>query len=172
MLEVLQGLLIAGLAAWATCCLGVLWVRHRLRRRLRIEPGSRSTAPTLWLVSPTGAARLHHRLRRVGATAQAASAVDPGLTDLADELIGEAVALEPAVVAAAGTGRLGGSTRRGVSARVAELELVARHLTSLSTQADSGSSPAISLRDRVTVLAAARRELTDIEVAAGLRSGG
>jgi hypothetical protein len=168
--ELLQGLLVAGVAVWATCLLSALWVRHRVRKRLRITPGVRSTAPTVWLVSPTAAARLHHRLRRVGASARAASTLDPALTDLADELIVDALRLEPAVVAVARTGRTGAPVRRGVSARVSELELVARRLTTLSTQAVSGWSEAVRLPDRVGALAAARQELADIELAAGLYS--
>ncbi len=170
MREVLQGLLIAGVAAWATCLLAALWVRHRLRQRLRITPGARSTAPTVWLVSPTAPARLHRRLRRVGALARAASTLDPSLNDLADELVVDAVVLEPAVVAVARTGRTGASIRRDVSARVSELELVARHLTTLSAQAASGWSEAVRLRDRVGALEAARQELAEIDLAAGLHS--
>lgn len=170
MREVLQGLLIVGVAAWATCLLTALWVRHCLRKRLRIAPGARSTAPTVWLVSPTAAARLHHRLRGVGASARAASTLDPALTDLADELIVDAVVLEPAIVALARTGRTGATIRRGVSARVSELEFVARHLTTLSTEAASGSREAMRLRDRVGALEAARQELADIDLATGLYS--
>ena len=170
MREVLQGLLILGVAAWAMCLLTMLWVRHRLRRRLRIAATVRSTAPTVWLVSPTAAARLHHRLRRVAASARAASTVDPALTDLADELVLDAVRLEPAVVAMARTGRTGASIRSGVSARVSELESVARHLTLLSSQTAGGSSDASRLRDRVGALEAARQELADSELAAGLYS--
>jgi hypothetical protein len=168
--EVLQGLLIATAVVWAICLLGVLWVRHRLRRRLRIAPRVRSTAPTLWLVSPTSAARLHHRLRRVGASARAASTLDPALTDLADALIVEALTLEPAVVSVARSGRSGAPIRRGVSDRVAELELVARRLTSLSTQVAGGSCQPIGLRERVGSLETARRELAEIERATGLYS--
>lgn len=168
--EALQGLLIVGVAAWATCLLTALWVRHCLRKRLRITPGARSTAPTVWLVSPTAAARLHHRLRGVGASARAASTLDPALTDLADELIVDAVVLEPAIVALARTGRTGATIRRGVSARVSELEFVARHLTTLSTEAASGSRGATRLRDRVGALEAARQELADIDLATGLYS--
>jgi hypothetical protein len=168
--EVLLGLLIAGVAAWAACLLGALWVRHRLRRRLRITPGVRSPAPTAWLVSPTAAARLHRRLRRVGASARAASTLDPALTDLADELIVDAVSLEPAVAAVAGTGSAGASIRRSVSARVSELEHVARHLTTLSTQAASGPSESLRLHHRVGALEAARQEIADIDRAAGLYS--
>jgi hypothetical protein len=168
--EVLQGLLIATAVVWATCLLGVLWVRHRLRRRLRIAPDVRSAAPTLWLVSPRSAARLHHRLRRVGASARAASTLDPALTDLADDLLLEAVTLEPAVVTLARSGRTGASVRRRVSIRIGELEQVARQLTSLSAQGARGPSQAIGLRDRVDSLEAARQELAEIERAAGLVS--
>jgi hypothetical protein len=168
--EVLQGLLIAGLAVWAAFLLTAVWVRHRLRRRLRITPRVRSTAPTVWLVSPTAAARLHHRLRRVGASARAASTLDPALVALADELVVDAVRLEPAVVAIARTGRTGATIRRDVSVRVAELESIARHLTLLSTGAAGGSGQAVRLQDRVAALAAAREELADIDLAAGLYS--
>jgi hypothetical protein len=168
--EVLQGLLIVGVAAWAMCLFAALWVRHRLRMRLRITPGVRSTAPTVWLVSSSAAARLHHRLRRVGASARAASTLDPALTELADELIVDALTLEPAVVAVARTGRTGAPIRRGMSARVSELEVVARHLTTLSTQAATGSSEAARLRERVSALEAARQDLADIDRAIGLYS--
>ena len=130
----------------------------------------RSTAPTVWLVSPTRAARLHHRLRRVGASARAASTLDPALTHLADELVLEAVTLEPAVVAVARTGRSDASIRHGVSASVSELELVARHLAALATEATSGPGEVLRLRDRVGALAAARQEVADIEHTAGLYS--
>jgi hypothetical protein len=168
--EVLQGLLILGVAAWAMCLLTMLWVRHRLRRRLRIAPGVRSTAPTVWLVSPTAASRLHHRLRRVGASARAASTLDPALAHLADELIVDAVALEPAVVGLARAGRRCAPLRHRVSAQVVELESVARRLAVLSTQAATGSSEPLRLRDRVEALEAARQELAEIDLAAGLYS--
>jgi hypothetical protein len=167
--EVLQGLLIVSVAAWATCLLAALGARHRVRRRLRIAPGVRSTAPTVWLIAPTAGARLHHRLRRVGASARAASTLDPALADLADDLLADAVALEPAVVAVARTGRTVPGIRRGVSAQVSELESVARHLTTLSTH-PRGASEASRLRDRVSALEAARQELADIDLAAGLYS--
>ena len=72
MREVFEGILIASVVMLAMGAFGALWVRHRIRRELRIAPSVRSAAPTVWLVSPTSAARLHHRLRRVGASARAA----------------------------------------------------------------------------------------------------
>jgi hypothetical protein len=168
--EVLEGLLIAGSVTAATCVLAALWVRHRLRRALRIAPGVRSSAPTRWLVSPTAAARLHRRLRTVAAAAALASTLDPGLASLAGELVSEALALEPQVIALAGTRRAGSSVRRDLSAQVSELEIVARRLTALSTQPTSASEPggASRLRDRLAALEAARRELAEIDVQAGL----
>jgi hypothetical protein len=168
--QVLEGLLITGLVAWAIAVAAALWVRHRVRRTLRIDPAVRSTAPTVWLVSPTAAARLHHRLRRVGASARAAAMLDPALRDLTGELITDAVTLEPAVVATAGTGRTGASVRRSLSARVSELESIARHLTTLSTQRSDAPRESVRLRDRVVALEAARQEVADVERATGLYS--
>jgi hypothetical protein len=89
---------------------------------------------------------------------------------MSDELVAEALALEPRVLAAAGTGRAGTPIRRDLSLRVAELEAVARRLTSLSTQPASPLAPggAIQLRDRLTALEAARQELAEIDLRAGL----
>ena len=161
--------MITGATAMMMCVLAALWIRHRLRRRLRITPAARSTAPTLWLVSPTAAAWLHHRLRRVGASAHAASTLDPALTDLANELVADAVSLEPAVVAVAGTvdhddppGTVGPGLRIFSS--------------------PPGSSPCSSVRAATgpvrrfacttgsMLSAAARQELADIEAASGLRT--
>jgi hypothetical protein len=166
--EVLLGLLITGVVAWTACALAALWVRHQMRRRLRISPAVRSAAPTVWLASPSAPARLHHRLRRVGASARAAGALDPALAGLVDELVLSAVMLEPAVVAVARTGHQGASVRRDVSARIRELELVGRRLTTLSMQAARPAPDAVHLQERVDALEAARRELADIERAAGL----
>lgn len=167
MREVLLGLLIMGVVAWTACALAALWVRHRVRRRLRISPAVRSAAPTVWLASLSASARLHHRLRRVGASARAAGTLDPSLAGLADELVRSAVMLEPAVVAVARTGHQGASARRDVSAQIWELELVGRRLTALSMQA-AEAPDAMHLRDRVGALEAARQELGDIERAVGL----
>ena len=167
---VLEGLLIATGLMVTLGAFAVLWVRHRVRRRLRIAPAVRSAAPTSFVVSATPAARLHRRLRRVATGALLASRLDPGLADLADELIAEAVALEPAVVAVARTGRTGSTGRRELSIQIAELEAVGRRLTSLAGQAsrifrDAGAS---RVRDRLTAIEAARVELAEIDVRAGL----
>jgi hypothetical protein len=168
--EVLQALLIAGVVMWASFVLAALWVRSRLRRTLRIDPAVRSAAPTVWVVAPTAASRLHRRLRVTAASARLASMCDQGLSPVADDLVSEAVALEPAILAVAGTRRAGASVRRDISARISELETVARRLTSLSTEAMSASEPsaAIRLRDRLSALEAARQELAEIDLRAGL----
>ena len=167
---VLEGLLIATGLLLALGVLAVLWVRHRLRRRLRIAPGVRSVAPTSFVMAATPAARLHRRLRRVATGALMAGRLDPGLADLADDLIAEAVALEPAVVAVARTGRTGSAARREISIRIAELEAVGRRLNSLAGQAsrifaDEGTS---RVRDRLVAIEAARVELAEIDLRAGL----
>ncbi|MFL6207152.1 MAG: hypothetical protein ACJ739_17550 [Acidimicrobiales bacterium] len=170
MAEVLRGLVIAGFVAWGVLLVGVLWVRHRVRRHLRILPARRSTAPTAWLVSPSGAARLHRRLRTVSCSARVASSLDPGLAAVADDLVGEVVALEPHVLAAARSGRAGGALRRDLSARISELEAVARRLTTLAgaSAAHAGSSGPTRVRERLTALEAAREELADIDLRAGV----
>ena len=170
MRDLLQALLIASVVMSATCVLAVLWVRHRLRRTLRIDPVVRTAAPTVWIVTPTAAARLHRRLRVVAASARLASTCDPGLSPLANELVGEALALEPRVLAVTGTRRAGASVRRELSSSISELEAVARRLASVSNPPMSASeaSAANRLRDRLTAIEAARQELAEIELRAGL----
>ena len=167
---VLEGLLISSAVVATTCVLAVLWVRHRVRRRLRIAPRVRSAAPTRFVVSAGPAARLHRRLRRVSAAAQLAGRLDPALTDLADELVAEALALEPAVLAVAGAGRAGSVVRRDLAARIDELDAVGRRLTMLAAQASpaSGEGTSIRVRERLAALEAAREELAEIDLDAGL----
>jgi hypothetical protein len=161
-----EGLLIAGVTLGAMALAGALWVRHRLRRQLRIAPKVRSAAPTRFVVLPTPPARLHGRLRRTATAARLAATIDPGLAPLADDLVAEALALEPRVIALHRTGRAGSLVRRDLSARIAELEAVSRRLTQLST-APSPSAPG-ALRDRMDALEAAREELAEIDLRAGL----
>jgi hypothetical protein len=161
----LEGLLIAAAAVAAMTLLGALWVRQRLRRRLRIAPKVRSAAPTRFVVVPTAAARLHGRLRRVSTTARLASTIDPGLRPLADDLVAEALALEPRVIAVNRTGRAGTQVRRDLQVRIGELEAVGRRLTQLSNGSAHGAG---SLRERTAALEAARQELSEIEARAGL----
>ena len=168
MRAVLEGLLITSVAMLAMAAFGALWVRHRIRRELRIAPRVRSAAPTVWLVSPSAASRLHRRLRTAASSARLAATVDPGLTLLADDLVAEALALEPRVLAVAGTRRAGTAVRRDLSARIAELEAVARRLTSLSSDATSPAGANGHLRDRLIALEAAREELAEIDLRAGV----
>jgi len=168
--EVLRALLISGVVLWASCVLAVVWVRSRLRRTLRIDPAVRSAVPTSWILAPTRAARLHRRLRAIAASARLASTCDRSLSTLAHELVGEALALEPRILAVAGTGRTGVAVRRHLAAELSELETAARRLASLST--DLPTSPdggaASRLQERLGALDAARRELADIDLRAGL----
>ena len=166
--EVLQGLLIAGFVAWTGCALAVLWVRHRLRRQLRITPRVRSSAPTLWLAPVSRGARLHRRMRQLGATARSAAAADPALTLLADDLVRDTVALEPGVVALRRAGRTGAPLHRRLCGDVTELESVARHLMVLARQRPDRVTDSIRLRDRVAALDAARQELAVVDRQAGL----
>jgi hypothetical protein len=164
---VLEALLITGAAMWAVLALSVLWVRHRLRRRLRIDPKVRSQAPTVWIWSPAPAARLHRRLRAVAATARAIPAADGSLAQIAVDLTGGAVALEPSLIAVARARRTGRPARRELSAQVSDLEATARRLTALSAQR-SDPGRAAQLRERVDALEAAHAELAEIDVRAGL----
>ena len=164
---VLEALLITGAVVWAVFAIGVLWVRHRLRRRLRIDPKVRSQAPTVWVFSPAAGARLHRRLRVVAATARATSAADGSLAPIAAEVAGGAIALEPSVLAVARHRRAGRPARRELSAQVSELETVARRLTALSAQR-SDPGRAARLQDRLTALEAAHEELAEIDLQAGL----
>jgi len=168
--EVLRGLVIAGAVAWGVCIVAALWVRHRVRRQLRITPSRRTAAPTVWVASPSAAARLHRRLRTVATSARLASAIDPGLTSVADDLVGEALALEPHVVAVAGSRRAGAPVRRELSTRISELETVAHGLTSLADRstAPSDAAGAGRLRERLVALEAAREELAEIDLRAGV----
>ncbi len=169
MREVLEGLLIASVVMLTMAVLAVLWLRQRLRRQLRIAPRVRSAAPTLWLVSPSAPARLHRRLRNVGASARLASTLDPGLAPMAEDLVAEALVIEPRVLAVAGARRAGSSVRRDLSGRISELEAVARRLAVLSTDAGSPAEErATRLRDRLVALEAAREELAEIDLGAGL----
>jgi hypothetical protein len=164
----LQGLLIATVTVATTVALTVLWVRHRLRRRLRIAPRVRSMAPTVFIVSPGAAARLHRRLRRVGATARLSAELDPALGLVADDLVAEALSLEPAVVAVARSGRAGRVARRDLGARVAELEAVALRLAAMPAAPLAGPAGTGPIRDRLAALEAARAEVAEIELRAGL----
>jgi hypothetical protein len=166
----LQGLLIVGLVFWVGVAAAVMWARHRVRRHLRISPAVRSCAPTSYLVSPAAAARLHRRLRRIGATARLAVALDPALAPVADEVVAEALALERQVVATGRTGRVGTQPRRSLAARIAALEDVARRLSSVATDVVHPAAPTSTtgIAERLAAIDAARQELAEIELRTGL----
>ncbi len=60
--------------------------------------------------------------------------------------------------------------RRDLAARIDELEAVGRRLTTLATQASraSGDGTANRVGERLTALEAARQELAEIDLQAGL----
>ena len=104
------GAILAALVVAALAAAAVAW--SLLRRRLRVAPNVRSSAPSRWMASPERAARLHRRLRTATAHARLATARPGGeLSDLADQLAAEAVAIERELVAAARAHR---SVRRQV----------------------------------------------------------
>ena len=58
------------LGIWGTFATGLGLTIHRLRRRNRVTPSVKTTAPTSWLWSLRLAPRLHRRLRRTTAVAR------------------------------------------------------------------------------------------------------
>ena len=168
---VLEGLLISGVVAWTTCVrrrpLGAApraaTAAHRTRGALRgaDQPSSCRPARPLGSTAACGAS---------STAAQLAGRLDPALTDLADELVAEALALEPDVLAVARAGRAGSVVRRDLAARIDELEAVGRRLTTLAAQASraSGEGGAHRVRERLVALEAAREELAEIDLHAGL----
>jgi hypothetical protein len=145
--------------------------RWRVRRRLRIRPTTRSRVPTSWLVSSSGAARLHRRLRQAAALARSATARDPALAPIAADIEDQAVALEAHVLAAAHAGKAGHQARRVLGEQVAGLEAIASRLAkSARTELLPGHpDPLVELSQRLDALEAARAELDGIEARAGLR---
>ena len=168
---VLEGLLISSVASrWTMCVLAALWVRHRVRRRLRIAPRVRSAAPTLFVVSAGPAARLHRRLRRVSTAAQLAGRLDPASPTWPTSSSPRPLPSSPASSRSPGAGRAGSVVRRDLAARIDELEAVGRRLTTLAAQASraSGEGSANRVRERLAALEAARQELAEIDLHAGL----
>jgi hypothetical protein len=170
----LEAMVLAFGAFTATCAATFGYGRWRVRRRLRIRPSTRSRVPTSWLVSSSGAARLHRRLRQAAALARAASARDPALAPLAAEIEEQALALEPHVLAAARAGKAGSAARRSLSEQISGLEQIAHRLAG-SARAEllpGVPDPLVELGHRLDALEAARRELDTIEAQAGLRVEG
>jgi hypothetical protein len=179
---VLRDLFVAMLVASALfCCAGVaaiLYARHRLKRQLRLRPGTPSKAPTSWLVSTGEPARLHRRLRHATASARAARAVGDATTaPLVAEIEEHAIVLEAHLVVAARMKHRGRATRKAVASQVKELEVVVARLAASSLRTPTTAAlPGAPLNrlaevsERLDALEAARAELDAIELEAGLRS--
>ncbi len=153
----------------AASSVAVAWAL--LRRRLRIAPGVRSSAPSRWMASPERAARLHRRLRAATAQARLAAARPGGeLAALADELAAEAVAVERELVIAA---RVHRSARRHALAAptraVTDVERTAAAIAAAAAAAERTvgasvprSDPMSTIRDRAESV---RRAVLDVAAA-------
>lgn len=168
-------------------CIVVLLVRHRLRRRHRVDPAVATGAPARWLIDPREPARLHRKLCRVGRTAatvgdhhrprgrRARRAEPSPLLRLADDLLAHAVALDRQLARLA---VLAPIARREplaeVAASVAEVEDAAVRLVALDAELVAprmltADDPTLSdLTGRLDRLATAHRELLALDRDAGL----
>jgi hypothetical protein len=179
---VLRDLFVAMLVAAAVfCCAGLAslaYARYRLKRQLRLRPGTPSKAPTSWLVSTGEAARLHRRLRHATASARATRGLGDGMTGpLVAEIEEHAIVLEAHLVVAARLKHRGRATRKAVASQVKELEVVVARLATSSLRAPATvalpgapTNRLAEVSERLDALEAARAELDAIELEAGLRS--
>ena len=174
----LTALLIVSTVFCAVCVAGLLWIRWRMRRYIRVRPGTRSPAPTGWALSSSEPARLHRRLRRVAASARVAGAHRDGTTaSLALQVEDEAVRLETCLVALSRIWRTERQARRELAAQITELEHLTARLVTTTTAASraalgAGSVNSLTeIRERLDALDEARSELTTVEQQAGLRFG-
>jgi hypothetical protein len=174
-----EGLLIFTTAFCAVCVTGWFWIRHRMRRLLRVRPKTKSPAPTEWLLSTSGPARLHRRLCRAAASARTSGSIgDITTASIAVQVEEEAVRLDICLVALSRVWRTDRDARRQMTAQVTELERLA---VRLATNAAAISRPAAltaggtdslaDLRERLDALDDARTELSTVERQAGLRYG-
>ena len=172
-----MALFIVSTVSCAVCLVVLFWIRHRMRRFLRVRPSTRTQAPTGWALSTSEPARLHRRLRRVAASARiSGSNGDITTASLAVEVEDEAVRLETCLVALSRVWRTDRDARRHMTAQIAELEHVAVRLATnaaaiarpaaLTTGAPDGLS---ELRERLDALDDARRELSSVERQAGVQ---
>jgi len=177
--QLLLALVIFTTVMCAVCVAGWFWIRHRMRRLLRVRPKTKSPAPTGWVLSTSEPARLHRRLCRVAASARTSGSTGETTTaSLAVQVEEEAVRLETCLVALSRVWRTDRDARRQMTAQITELERLA---VRLATNAAAVSRPAAltagstdslaELRERLDALDDARRELSTVERQAGLRYG-
>ena len=157
---------------------GFAMFRWRIRRRLRIAPGVRSQAPTLWLAPISPPARMHRRLRDVGATARLVALQAGSGTQVADFCAAverQAVGLETHLLVASRVKRGSGPARQSVASQVDQLEALTARLARAAMEAtqpralaSGGGDRLEHIAERLDALEDARRELAVVERAAGL----
>ncbi|MCU1453150.1 MAG: hypothetical protein JWN46_1296 [Acidimicrobiales bacterium] len=165
----------------------LLYVRHRLRRRNRVDHRVPNGVPLTWLVDPRHGPRLHRRLVRAGQAAEVVAAqhrpsgrrarrVDPPtIVELAAELRGHAASLDRQLGAASAlpASVRGGSVRR-LESGVAEVEIAVRRLCALSVelaapQLSPGHARGLAdLGEHIELLTGAHRELAQVDADNGL----
>ena len=156
--------------SWAVVIGAALWVRHRLRRRLRPAPGVRTTAPMHWLIVPSGAATRHRRLRAAVAAAPPGPPRRRLPTTAVDELVVDlhrvAADLDRRLVRAARSPRdVRSRELRALDDELAELARTAHRIAVLGERAAHVAGPdvAAELDERLTALESATAELDAAE---------
>jgi hypothetical protein len=173
--ELLVALSITGLFClifWVGC---YLFIRHRLRKKLRVKPTQPSPAPTTWLVSHVEPAQLHRRLRRVAVVARGATTVaDNGsaIASVGRDIEDRAVAVEAHLVLISRMWRREPDARATLRQQVKDLEKLAARTAAAATSQRAltvaSDDPLADLRERLDALEAARLELIAIERNTGL----
>lgn len=177
---VLGALLLVMLIVVLGVALAVGLSARSLKRRNRVSPTAPSPAPVTWLGAPSAAARLHRRLRAAVAVARASSAVTattaPHLSEMAEELERQAVMLDSHLALVA---RLPARQRQvrmaALTEEVRKAENVASQVSLMAAQTRApifraGERSALDeLSEKLDVLESSRREVADVEAAAGLR---
>jgi hypothetical protein len=173
--DVLVALVVAGLFClifWTGC---YLFIRNRIRRKLRIKPGTASAAPTTWLVSNWEPAQLHRRLRKVAIVARGATSVADKHSQVASvgrDIEDRAVAVDAHIVLVSRMWRREPEARAALREQVTELEHLATRTAAAATSQKAltmaSEDPLADLRERLDALEAARVELIAIERNTGL----
>ena len=167
-------------------CAGFLLVRHRFHRRHRVDLAVPTDVPVTWVADPRVPARLHRRLVRVGAASTAIAdahrarprrfrrgADTDSVHDAAVELRARAVAADTRLARLAIlTPTIRRDGLRTLDLEVAQLERACAQLVDL----DHASTAPVALRHddidpttrRIDHLAAAHRELVELDDTAGL----
>jgi hypothetical protein len=150
------------------------YTRWRIRKQIRIQPATRSNAPSWWLVSTVKPAQMHRRLRRAASAARAAASTgDPTLASMAHEAEEHAVALETPLLVAARLGRAGRSEMHAIGKQIDELEAFVARLAVIVRRGRTisfGANSAVGeLEARLDALEAAHAELAAIEERVGLQ---